>query len=195
MAVDEDSFFFAISTASAFLEEDACLKFAAEHGDYLKENQLNLFESQTGLKVGISEQLGEDRESKGGNGDENLENPSKLCAKNLSEDCQNKEDRRQSKGLYEMPLEEWELLNDDQMAEKEQSSHEQISLFPSVASHGKSEVENIDLYDLKHLELHGSIAGQDEKLLDPIHEGLMKGLGNVKDELKGVASQPNVSCL
>lgn len=209
--VDDDGFFFAISTASALLEEDACLKFAAEHGDYPEEikpepkdgNQSILSESQTGLKVRSSEQLGEDTESKGGNGGQNLENASTLCAKNLSEHHQIKEGGRHNKDLYEMPLGEWELLNYEQMAEKEQWSREQVSRFPSVAGLGKSEVENIDLYDPKglhkcydqHLELLGSIEGKGEKLLDPTPEGLMKGLENVTDEQKGVATQPKVSYL
>lgn len=209
--VSDGGFFFAISTASALLEEDACLTFAAEHGDYPKEiepepedgKQSNLFESQSGSKVRSSEQLGEDREIKGGKGDQNLENASTLYAKNISEQYQNKEGGRQNKNLHELPLEEWELLNYEQMAEKEQWSREQVSRFPSVAGHDKSEVENIDMYDPKdphkcndqHLELHGSIEGTGEKLLDPTLEGLMKGLENVTDEQKGVASHPTFSCL
>lgn len=87
--VDDDGFFFAISTASALLEEDAFLKFAAEYGDYPKEikpepkdgNQSILSEAQTDLQVRSNQQLGEDRESKGGYGDQNLEISSTLSAK------------------------------------------------------------------------------------------------------------------
>ena len=88
------------------------------------------------------------------------------------------------------------------MAEKEQRSREHVSRFPSVAGHDNSEVENTDMYDPKdphkcydqHLELHGSIEGKGEKLLDPTLEGMMKGLENVTDEQKGVASHPTFSC-
>lgn len=208
--VSDGGFFFAISTASALLEEDACLTFVAEHGDYAKDiepepkdgKQSDLFESQSGSKVRSSEQLGEDRESKGGKGDQNL-NASTQRAKNISEQYQNKEGGRQNENLHELPLEEWELLNYEQMAEKEQRSREHVSRFPSVAGHDNSEVENTVMYDPKdphkcydqHLELHGSIEGKGEKLLDPTLEGLMKGLENVTDEQKGVASHPTFSCL
>lgn len=209
--VDDDGFFFAISTASALLEEDACLKFAAEYDDYPKEikpepkdgNQSILSEAQTDLQVRSNQQLGEDRESKGGYGGQNMEISSTLSAKNLSEHHQIMEGGRQNKDFYEMPLEEWELLNYEQMGEREQWSREQVSRFPSVAGHGKSEVENIDLDDPKdlhkcsdqHLELHGSIAEKGEKLLDSTPKRLMKGLENVTDEQKGVASQAKLTCL
>ena len=104
------TFFFAISTASTLLEEDACLKSVAEHCGYSKEikpdpkddNQLILFESQTGLKVRSSEPLGEDNESKGQNSGQNLENASTLCVKNLPKHHQINEAGRHNKDFYEM---------------------------------------------------------------------------------------------
>ena len=70
------------------------------------------------------------------------------------------------------------------MAEKEQRYHEHVSIFPFVEVHDKLEVEYTDMYDPKdlhkfydqHLEIHGSIEGKGEKLLDPTLEGMMKGL-------------------
>jgi hypothetical protein len=64
-----DDFFFAISTTSSLIEEDAWLKFPTNNDYYPKEiklvakdsNQSNLLETQTCSKVKISEQLGEDR--------------------------------------------------------------------------------------------------------------------------------------
>lgn len=122
-----------------------CIKFATEDGDYSKEikpepkhGNLSIFsDEQNDSQVRSNQQLGGERETKGENGVQNLENASTLSRKKLLEHHQIKDGGKQNKDFYAIPLEEWELLNYEQMKERKQWPLEQVSKFPSVADHDK----------------------------------------------------------
>eukprot|EP01018_Ginkgo_biloba_P034699 Gb_25847 [translate_table: standard] len=234
--VDDEGFFFAISTAPTHLEEDTCFKFpvgsevisskkvdesdkpqvlrsygSAKGTNDQKEmvseaedgSQLKLSELQTDLKFKSrgEQRLNEGTDIKHRNGDQTLEieNASTVCVDELlSENLQNEEGRRQSKDSLETPLDEWEILTCEQMAEREQSAHDQV-----CSCYSQSGMENRD-YDapkdlskrsVQDLELHDSLTKKGKELLDPTLEGLMKGLENVTSEQKVIVAQPNICSL
>ncbi|KAH9324413.1 hypothetical protein KI387_004591, partial [Taxus chinensis] len=217
--VDDDGFFFAIATASTLLEKDTWSKFLGksedvtstkvEDGDHQEETEsrpqggshFNLFNSETNVNVKNSgeQKLGEGTENTDKHGGQKPRNASTVHVDEVSENCKKLQGSKQN---YEPSLDEWEILNMEQTADKEQESREQLSRFPFLTCHSKSEVDDINLRDQeklhkmsdRHLELHGSVTEKVEKLLDPTLGGLMKGFDNIKNEHKEVFTQSNIHC-